>query len=163
MPRRPAALAAAAALATVLLAACATAPPTPPPPSGTTVAAPADEVRDRIERAMRELGLAPEATPGGLRAGFRGGTADRWSACPRLLVEDRTEGFPRSDWASPQAREGAVTVGLSPAGEQTIVTVSGRFEATYTDRFRNLPVSGRCGSTGELERALLGAAAGAGA
>jgi hypothetical protein len=149
-----------AALATAL-AACATTPPPPPPPSGATAAAPVGEVRGRVERAMRELGLAPESSPGGLRADFGGGAARPWSDCPRILIDDRTENVVRSDWAEPQAREGQVTIGLSPAGEQrTIVTVSGRFAATYTDRYRNLPVSGRCRSTGELERALLQAATG---
>lgn len=152
-----------ATLAVLLpLAACATAPSAPPPPSGATVAAPAEEVRGRLERAMRGLGLAPEASSGRLRASFRGGAAQTWSDCPRIVIEDRTENVNRSDWASPQAREGAVTVGVAPAGgEQTAVTVSARFAATYTDRYRNLPVEGRCRSTGELERALLGAAAGA--
>ena len=89
------------------------------------------------------------------------------STLPRIvalsvLVYDRTQEVTRSSWAEPQAREGDVTLGLSPAGEgQMAVTVSARFGATYTDRYRNLPFDGRCRSTGELERALLQAAAGA--
>ena len=45
--------------ALLLLAACATTSTAPPVPTTRTVAAPVGQVRDRLEAAIRDLGLTP--------------------------------------------------------------------------------------------------------
>jgi hypothetical protein len=123
--------------------------------------APAAAVRARVERALREVGLAPEPAPGGrLRAVARGAPDSAWADCPRVVVRDESTEYVRSHWAAPGARETAVSVSLRPAGEgRTEVTVAAESAATYTDRYRNLPFREACATTGALERRLLEAAA----
>ena len=151
-------------LVAVLLAGCAGVPQQVASTSAISqrsVDGPADAVRTRAERALRDAGLTPEATPGGgLRAVARGSADPSWADCQRLVVRDESTEYVRSDWARPGARETEVSVGLRPAGGgRTEVTVATETAATYTDRYRNLPFQEACATTGALERRLLDAVA----
>ncbi len=154
-------------LIAVLLAGCAGVPQqvASTTPAQRSVAAPAAAVQARVERSLREAGLTTEPAPGGgLRAFARGAPDPAWADCPRVVVRDESTEYVRSHWASPGARETAVDVGLRAAGDgrTTEVRVATETAATYTDRYRNLPFQGSCGSTGILERRLLDAVASAG-
>lgn len=144
--------------ALLLLAACATAPATPTVPTTRTVAAPVDQVRQKVVTAVRDSGLMPETTPTGVLAVARGSASPDWADCRLALFSwDQDDGPPRSSWQSPQARQARVAVSLTPEGQGTRVSVSPQFSATYSDPYRSLPVEQGCISTGALESRLLGA------
>jgi hypothetical protein len=142
-----------------LLSACASAPPPQPLPSTATVPASLEEVRGRLDRELRSLGLGPTVTSGGLTASSRG-VPGTWADCPRLLIHDRSDFATRSDWAEPEGLTAEVTVRLEPVAGGTAVTVAPRYAASYRDIFRNLPVQGACPSSSTLEQRLLEAARG---
>jgi hypothetical protein len=144
--------------ALLLLAACATTPAAPPVPTTRTVTAPVGQVRDRVEAAIRQLGLTPEPTGNGVQAATRGGASQDWADCRPTLIEYHQDPVPRSAWVDPGAREATVTVSLAPEGSGTRVSVNPEFSATYRDPFRNTPVQRPCASTGALEGRLLAAA-----
>ena len=145
--------------ALLLLAACATAPAATPIPTTRTVAAPVDQVRQRVVTAIRDLGFTPETTPTGVEAVARGSASPDWADCRRVLISyNQDDGPPRSSWQSPQARQARIAVSVTPEGQGTRVNVSPQFSATYRDPFRNTPVQRGCASTGVLESRLLGAA-----
>ena len=135
--------------ALLLLAACATTPTAPPVPTTRTVAAPVDQVRQKVVTAIRDLGLTPETTPTGIEATARGSASPDWADCRRVLISyNQDEGPPRSSWQSPQARQARVAVTLTPEGQGTQVSVRPQFSATYRDPYRNFPVEHGCASTG---------------
>ena len=142
--------------ALLLLAACATAPAATPIPTTRTVAAPVDQVRQRVVTAIRDLGFTPETTPTGVEAVARGSASPDWADCRRVLISyDQDDGPPRSSWQSPQARQARIAVSVTPDGQGTRVSVDPRFSATYRDPYRNFPVERGCASTGVLESRLL--------
>ena len=144
--------------ALLLLAACATTPTAPPVPATRTVAAPVDQVRQKVVTAIRDLGLTPETTPTGIEATARGSASPDWADCRRVLISyNQDEGPPRSSWQSPQARQARIAVSVTPEGQGTRVSVSPQFSATYRDPYRNWPVERGCASTGALESRLLNA------
>lgn len=152
-------------LIAVLLSGCASVPQQDASaPVQRSVAGPADAVRARAERALREAGFAAERAPGGgLRAVARGAPDPAWSDCRPVVVRDENNEYVRSDWARPGARQTAVSVALQPAGSgRTEVTVATETVATYNDRFRALPFQESCATTGALERRVLDAVAAAG-
>src|SRR3954447_9677662 len=147
-----------AALLLLLLAACAATSTAPPVATTRTMAAPVGQVRDRLEAAIRDLGLTPQPTQSGIEALTRGGAARDWAGCKRVLISYYQDRGARSTWVDPGAREARVTVSLATEGDGTRVSVDPEFSATYRDPFRNTPVQLRCPSTGVLEGRLLAAA-----
>ena len=144
----------------LLLAACAAASTAPPVATTRTVAAPVGQVRDRLEAAIRDLGLTSRPTRSGIEAFTRGGASQDWAGCERALISYSQDRGMRSAWVEPGAREARVAVSLAPEGDGTRVSVDPEFSATYRDPFRNTPVQLRCPSTGVLEGRLLAAAGG---
>src|SRR4051794_16472559 len=144
--------------ALLLLAACVTTSTAPPVPTTRTVAAPVGQVRDRLEAAIRDLGLMARPTRSGIEAFTRGGTSQDWAGCKRALISYYQDRGARSTWVDPGTREARVTVSLATEGDGTRVSVDPEFLATYRDPFRNTPVQLRCPSTGVLEGPLLAAA-----
>jgi len=144
----------------LLLTACAATSTAPPVATTRTLAAPVGQVRDRLEAAIRDLGLTSRPTQSGIEAFTRGGAARDWAGCERALISYSQDRGMRSAWVEPGAREARVAVSLAPEGDGTRVSVNPEFSATYRDPFRNTPVQLRCPSTGVLEGRLLAAAGG---
>ena len=155
----------------LLLAACATKPAAAPAPTTRTVAAPVDQVRDRVAAALRELGLTPEPTRDGLRAVATGEVTEAWADCPPLAVRsyqpplghlrrNRPRHDAPSDLVPPGVRQASVSVSLARDASGTRVSLDPAFSATYQDTSMRQPVERGCTSTGVLEGRLLGAAAG---
>ncbi len=135
----------------LVLSACVGAPPSSSPPASRLIAASPEDTRRRIELVLVSVGLVPKATQAGFQAS-RHPLPESWAECPVLLVGDWGG---RSDWAKPQDSNGTLVVSIQPAGNQSEVSVATTFTATYSDPFRNVPVTGPCRSTGELERLLF--------
>jgi hypothetical protein len=142
------------ALSASLLSCAPAAPPAEPIERSRTVAAAPDEVRARIDGELRRLGFAAGADGGW---GRPTGAPEAWAQCGTIVTSGGETGSQREQ-ARPRARAATVSVTITPTAAGTQVGVATSFEATYHHRFRNLPFTAPCASTGELERTLLAAA-----
>lgn len=140
-----------------LLGGCQTAPPTFEVPRGQSYAEDKEAVWQRARAVLAAQGLEVrrEDFAAGRIEARREGFSDRgWARCERARVVDR--GDSRGiDWARPRDRDLALIVDLEERGGETEVTLEASFTETQIDPFRNLPLTQRCRSTGELERSLL--------
>jgi hypothetical protein len=151
------------ATAAFSLAACTAAPRAPSGPSTLTgtVPAPLAQVRERIEAELRTAGLEiMSSSDSAVRAERRSAVPKVWVSCPRIIVVDRQSDFNRQSWTAPTGERVDVTVGLSPTGDQTTVTIVADFEGIYRNRYTNTPFDNPCPSTGVLEQRILASADG---
>jgi hypothetical protein len=140
---------------TATLSCCAPpASPSPPIERTRTVAAAPEEVRARLDEELRSLGFTAGAEGSWARTT---GLPVSWADCRTIVIGGGETGGQRSH-ARPLSRAAEVRPTLIPSAGGTQLTIATSFEATYHHRFRNLPFTAACASTGELERALLAAA-----
>jgi hypothetical protein len=78
-----------------------------------------------------------------------------WADCERAWVTDRTSDSPRPRRARPISRDLALEVAVRETSVGAEVQPVARFTEQQNDRWRNLPFTQPCRSTGVLERALL--------
>jgi hypothetical protein len=82
-----------------------------------------------------------------------------WAECGNVLVQSSgTSSSSQRQFARPEARTAHIVASITPRGEGSTVAVTTNFAARYTNRYRNLPFSRPCESTGALERSVLDAA-----
>lgn len=127
--------------------------------SGTTgsIAASPEAVRARFVPALRQMGftVVQEGEQNGRIVATTRALSPAAAYCRRVIITDTQSDFLRSDWSSARSVSGEVVVELEPAAGATAVRISTDLTGLYHDRYRNLPVSRPCPSTGELERRLL--------
>ena len=145
----------------MMLVGCAAGPPPAPVEVSREVAGTPDVARRQVEARLAVLGFAFAQGPDGPeepdRPARTGRASPDWAECETVLISGGTNSG-QKDFAAPQARSASVTVSYTPLATGTRVDVSTSFEATYHHRYRNLPFTESCRTTGELERALLAAA-----
>ncbi len=139
----------------MMLLACVAGPPPAPVEVSREVAGTPDAARRQVEARLAALGFAMTEGPGG--PARTGRASPDWADCETVLISGGTNSG-QKDFAAPQARSASVTVSYTPVATGTRIDVSTSFEATYHHRYRNLPFTEPCRTTGELERALLAAA-----
>ena len=84
-----------------------------------------------------------------------------WADCKRAWVTDRSSDNARPRRAQPISRDLALDVTLRESAVGVEVRPVARFTEQQHDRWRNMPFTQPCRSTGVLERALLDALGGA--
>jgi hypothetical protein len=78
-----------------------------------------------------------------------------WADCERAWVTDRTSDSERPRRARPISRDLSLDVTVRESAGRAEVQPVARFTEQQLDRWRNLPFTQPCRSTGVLERALL--------
>ena len=124
--------------------------------SSRLVEAPAAEIAPRITRFLqrRNIGVV-RATPGLIQGLQRPLANADWARCPTVHVRD-PEGERRRR-AELLDLHLELDVALERLSGRTLVSVEPAFIGTYHNSFTNLTFERRCGSSQQLERALLGA------
>jgi hypothetical protein len=132
------------------------APQEPPPiERSRDVAASPDEAHERIDRELRSLGFVPGRGGDYVKSSA---VPEAWATCETVMTRGGSDGSSQRDLARPQSRSASVSVSLVPSAGGTQVSIGASFEGLYHHRFRNVPFTAACGSTGQLERLLLDAA-----
>jgi hypothetical protein len=147
-------------LAVLTLGGCQTPPPTFEVPRGQSYPEDRAAVWQRTLDRLADQGIEvrrEDLAAGRIEAGLEGFTDRGWAWCERARVVERFGDARRLDRARPVDRSLALTIDLEERPGGTEVTLETRFTETQIDPFRNLPLTQRCRSTGELERSLLAA------
>jgi hypothetical protein len=147
-------------LAVLALGGCQTPAPTVAVPQSQTYPEDRAAVWQRTLARLADQGIEvrrEDLAAGRIEAGLDGFTERGWAWCEPARVVERFGDARRIDRARPVDRSLALTLDLQERPGGTEVTLETRFTETQIDPFRNLPLTQRCRSTGELERSLLAA------
>jgi hypothetical protein len=147
-------------LAALVVGGCQTAPPAFEVPRGQSYSQDKAAVWQRTLAFLGGQGIEvrrEDLAAGRIEAELDGFTERGWAWCEPARVVDRSSDSRGIDRARPVDRDLALIVDLEERGGATEVTLEASFTETQIDPFRNLPLTQRCRSTGELERSLLAA------
>jgi hypothetical protein len=132
-------------------------------PVAGTVASDAEQAQARSASFLRQQGFAVASlAPGSIEGSAGGGAvAPAWIDCELVAYRDLYGGeVTRMGFAEPRVNSAEVRVRLTPRDGQTEIAADADYAGSFTDRFSNMARQAPCKSSGELERAIIDAAAG---